>query len=57
MINAVVNVNNWLIKVDMIMDGFIWNPSICECECDESCNVEQYLDYKNFKCSWSETNW
>ena len=20
-------------------DGFIWNPSICECEGDKSCNV------------------
>ena len=30
--------------------GFIWNPSNCECECDKSCHVEEYLDYKNFKC-------
>ena len=30
--------------------GFIWNPSNCECECDESCNVGEYLDYKNCKC-------
>ena len=25
--------------------GFIWNPSICECECDTSCNIYRYLDY------------
>ena len=28
----------------------IWNPSNCECECDKSCNVGEYLDYKNCKC-------
>ena len=31
-------------------DGFIWNQIICECECDESCNVGEYLDYGNCKC-------
>ena len=30
--------------------GFIWNPSNCECECDNSCDVGEYLDYKNCKC-------
>ena len=30
--------------------GFIWNPSNCECECDKSCDIEEYLDYKNCKC-------
>ena len=30
--------------------GYAWNPSNCECECDKSCNVGQYLDYKNCKC-------
>ena len=30
--------------------GFIWNPSNCECECDKSCDVEEYLDYANCKC-------
>ena len=28
--------------------GFSWNPSICEC--DKSCDIGQYLDYKNCKC-------
>ena len=27
--------------------GFIWNPSNCQCECDKSCDVGEYLDYKN----------
>ena len=31
-------------------DGFIWNPRTCECECDHSCNFDEYLDYANFKC-------
>ena len=30
--------------------GFIWNPSSCECECDKTCNIGEYLDYKNCKC-------
>ena len=30
--------------------GFIWNPSHCECECHKSCDVGEYLDYKNCKC-------
>ena len=29
---------------------FIWNPSICQSECDKSCDVGEYLDYGNFKC-------
>ena len=31
-------------------EGFIWNPSNCECECDRSCDVGEYLDYKNCNC-------
>ena len=27
--------------------GYMWNPSNCECECDKSCDVGEYLDYKN----------
>ena len=27
--------------------GFIWNLSNCECECDKSCDIGEYLDYKN----------
>ena len=27
--------------------GFIWNPSNCECELDKSCDVGEYLDYRN----------
>ena len=34
----------------MCDQGFIWNPSNCECECDRSCDVGEYLDYKNSKC-------
>ena len=30
--------------------GFIWNPRNYECECDKSCDVKQFLDYKNCKC-------
>ena len=30
--------------------GFIWNSSNCECECDKSCDIGEYLDYENCKC-------
>ena len=30
--------------------GFIFNPSNCQCECDKSCNISQYLDYSDCKC-------
>ena len=30
--------------------GFIWNTDNCECECDKSCDVGEYLDYSNCKC-------
>ena len=34
----------------MIDKGYIWNPSNCECECDKSCDIGEYLDYVNCKC-------
>ena len=30
--------------------GFIRNPSNCECECDKTCGIGEYLDYENCKC-------
>ena len=39
-----------LIDKGMCEKEFIWNPSNCECECDKSCDVGEYLDYKNCKC-------
>ena len=30
--------------------GFIWNPSNCECECDKTYDIGEYLDYENCKC-------
>ena len=32
------------------MTGFIWNPGNCECKCDKSCDIGEYLDYENCKC-------
>ena len=26
------------------------NPSNCECECDKTCDVGEYLNYENCKC-------
>ena len=39
-----------LIDKGICNKGFIWNPSNCNCECDKSCDVGEYLDYKNCKC-------
>ena len=30
--------------------GYTWDPSNCECKCDKSCNVGEYLDYSSCKC-------
>ena len=30
--------------------GFIRNPSNFECECDKSCDIGEFLGYKNCKC-------
>ena len=29
---------------------YIWNPGNCECECDKSCDIGEYLDHKNCTC-------
>ena len=35
----------------MVYDkGFSWNPSNCDCECDKSCGIGEYLDYKSCVC-------
>ena len=39
-----------LIDKGMCDKGFIWNPSNFECECDKSCDIGEYLAYKNCKC-------
>ena len=33
-----------LIDKGVCGQGFIWNTSDCECECDKSCNIGEYLD-------------
>ena len=33
----------------MCNEGFIWNPSNYECECDKLCDIGEYSDYKNCK--------
>ena len=39
-----------LIEKGICDKEFTWNPSNCECECDKSCDVGEYLDYENCKC-------
>ena len=31
-------------------ERIFWNSSNCDCECDKSCDVGEYLDYENCKC-------
>ena len=38
-----------LIDKGICGEEFLWNPSNCESECDKSCDVGKYLDYKNCK--------
>ena len=38
-----------LIDKGIFDKGFTWNPSNCECECDKSCDIGEYLDYSNSK--------
>ena len=40
-----------LIDKGVFDKGYTWNPSNCECECDKSCDVGEYLDYENCKCT------
>ena len=39
-----------LIDIGVSDKGCIWNPSNCECEYDKSCDVGEYIDYKNCNC-------
>ena len=39
-----------LIDKGMCDKGSICNPSNCESECDKSCDIGEYLNYKNCKC-------
>ena len=39
-----------LIDKGMCDKEYIWNPINCQCECDKSCDIGEYLDYKNCKC-------
>ena len=39
-----------MIDKEICDNGFIWNPSNCECECDKLCNVVEYSDHGNCKC-------
>ena len=40
-----------LIDKGVCDEGYAWNPSNYECECDKSCDIGEYLDYENCKCT------
>ena len=50
-IDADMNAKNWLIKVNVMMNlfGILYANRICECKCNQSCNIGENLDYKNCK--------
>ena len=48
-VNADVNAKNWLTK-EYVIKKLNLNPSNRECECDKSCDVGEFLNYKNCKC-------
>ena len=39
-----------LIDKERCDKALVWNPSNCNCECDKSCDIGEYLDFKNCKC-------
>ena len=39
-----------LIDEGVCNKGFMWNPSICKCECDKPSDIREYLHYSNCKC-------
>ena len=51
------NKDKWRCECKELIDkgvcdkGFMSNPSKCECECDKSCDIGEYLNYENSKCS------
>ena len=42
-----------LINKGICDTGYTGDPSNCECICDKSCSIGEYLDYKNCKCATS----
>ena len=48
-INAEVNVKK-IVDKGIFDKGYFWNPSNCNCQCDKSCKIGKFSDYKNCKC-------
>ena len=40
-----------LIEKGMCDKEFTWNPRNYECECDKSCDIGEYLHYRNCNCN------
>ena len=28
----------------------LWNPNTCDCKCNKTCKIDEYLDTKNWSC-------
>ena len=53
--NVGIKINEWCECEELTDKGvcdkaFIWNPSNCECACDKTWDIGEYLDYENCKC-------
>ena len=53
--NVGIKINEWCECEELTDKGvcdkaFTWNPSNCECACDKTCDIGEYLDYENCKC-------
>ena len=44
-----MNVKRKVVDKGVCDKGFIWNPTNCKYDCDKSCDIGEYLDYKNWK--------
>ena len=29
-------------------NDYMWNPSVCDCECNNACKIDEYLDIKDY---------
>ena len=39
-----------IVKILNCKNGYMWNPSTYDCECNKACKIDEYLDIKNCSC-------
>ena len=48
LMNVGVNVKNQIIGV-LVKNGYMFSPSMCDCECNKAPKIDEHLDTKNNK--------